>query len=73
MYRFAITSNEIYKRRMQLGYTLRQLERLSGVPRSSLSRYERGESLPAGARLDRIARALRTDSSRLVFRAREEK
>lgn len=67
MYRFAITSRRIYERRQQLGYSLRQLAARSGVPRSSLSRYERGETLPTGKRLARIARALNTTTAYLAF------
>lgn len=59
-------SRKIYDRRKHLGYSLRELAKLSGVPRSSLSRYERGEQVPERERICRIASALNTAPGNLT-------
>lgn len=43
-----------------------ELSQLSGVERAHLSRIESGKATPRIATLDRIAKALRTNSSRLL-------
>ena len=65
MYRVEIEIGNLYERRRQLGYSLRQLADRSGVPKSTLSRYERGETNPTPVRLVRLAKALATSPGHL--------
>ena len=46
--------------REDIGYNMSQLEKLSGVPRSLISGYERGKYLPGLEKLIALADALET-------------
>lgn len=52
--------------REQKSLSLRELERLSGVDYSSISKIETGESSPKLETMVRLARALEVDLSELI-------
>lgn len=58
--------SNIHMARWNRGWTLRDLAERSGVPDSTLSRYERGRSTPGADELVAIAEALETSPHDLL-------
>jgi transcriptional regulator with XRE-family HTH domain len=59
------------KMRMGAGLTQKDLERLSGIPKSRISRYENGHLLPSFQGLGRLARSLGVAESALLGESEE--
>lgn len=58
--------SNIHMTRWNRGWTLRDLAERSGIPDSTLSRYERGKSAPGADELVAIAEALETTPNDLL-------
>ena len=59
------------KMRIEAGLTQKDLERLSGIPKSRLSRYENGHLLPSFQGLRKLARSLGVAESALLGESEE--
>ncbi len=59
--------NKIKKIREQKGLTLRDLERITGIDHSTISRIENGYSLPSQTTMLLIARGLKMDVNEVFY------
>jgi transcriptional regulator with XRE-family HTH domain len=62
----AAFSLRLRRLRIEAGFTQKDLERLSGIPKSRISRYENGHLLPSFQGLRRLAGSLGVPDSELL-------
>src|SRR5438309_3866519 len=67
----AVFSLRLKRLRIEAGLTQKDLERLSGIPKSRLSRYENGHLLPSFQGLRRLSRSLGVPDSALLGETQE--
>ncbi len=67
----AAFSARLKRLRIDAGFTQKDLERASGIPKSRISRYENGHLLPSFQGLRRLARSLGVPESELLGESAE--
>lgn len=61
-----VTANRMKERRIELGITLKELEDLTGISRSTLNRYEQGLSMLTIDKVKRLSEALSVSQAYLM-------